>query len=32
MTHGFFTMTGALEAAREATARVVDYLRKAFAG
>jgi len=30
MTHGFFTMTGALEAAREATARAAEYLRKAF--
>ncbi|MFC0530779.1 alpha/beta hydrolase [Phytohabitans kaempferiae] len=29
MTHGFFTMTGTLDAAREATARVADYLRKA---
>jgi acetyl esterase len=29
MTHGFFTMTGTLEAAREATARVAEYLRKA---
>jgi acetyl esterase len=29
MTHGFFTMTGALQAAREATARVAEYLRKA---
>ncbi|MGN9914520.1 alpha/beta hydrolase [Phytohabitans sp. LJ34] len=30
MTHGFFTMTGTLAAAREATARVAEYLRKAF--
>jgi acetyl esterase len=29
MTHGFFTMTGALQAARAATARVAEYLRKA---
>ncbi|BCB74359.1 hypothetical protein Pflav_007690 [Phytohabitans flavus] len=28
MTHGFFTMTGTLAAAREATARTAEYLRK----
>lgn len=31
MAHGFFTMTGTLHAARQATDQVVDYLRAAFA-
>ncbi|GAA4687256.1 alpha/beta hydrolase [Phytohabitans rumicis] len=31
MTHGFFTMTGALVEARTATARVAEYLRKSWA-
>lgn len=30
MPHGFFTMTGRLDAARQATAQVADYLRTAF--
>jgi len=29
VTHGFFTMTGVLEEAREATVQVAEYLRKA---